>query len=391
MAIRFDEIELPETWGRVRVPDALSRARFRVGKVPRQEYLPVGRYPVVDQGQSLIAGYCDDAASLYDGRLPVVVFGDHTRVFKLIAFPFVSGADGTKVLVPDRDLFDPEFMFYALSALGLPSRGYNRHFSLLREKTLPRPPMEEQRAIARVLRSVEKGRETTQQVLAVSRDLKRSFLERVFRDGLVSLADDPDREPWPTVSLAEVVPTDRPICYGILKPGPDIDDGVPYVKVRDYPDGAIHVGRVHRTSRLIAEQYRRSTLRGGDVLVSIRGTTGRVAVVPAELDGANITQDTARVTVDPRYNGDYVSYALQASPSQSYIREWTRGAAVKGINIRDLRRLRLPSPPAQVQSEIAAALRTLDSKISAEAARATALDALFNALLRDLMTGQARV
>ena len=97
------------------------------------------------------------------------------------------------------------------------------------------------------------------------------------------------------------------------------------------------------------------------------------------------------MTVDPRYNGDYVSYALQASPSQSYIREWTRGAAVKGINIRDLRRLRLPSPPAQVQSEIAAALRTLDSKISAEAARATALDALFNALLRDLMTGQARV
>src|SRR6266700_5886743 len=95
-------------------------------KLKTTEYKTTGRYPVVDQGQKLIAGWTDDERGLIANGLPVVVFGDHTRVFKYIDFPFVHGADGTQILKPRSDL-NPLFFYYACRAIDLPGRGYNRH------------------------------------------------------------------------------------------------------------------------------------------------------------------------------------------------------------------------------------------------------------------------
>jgi hypothetical protein len=80
---------------------------------------------------------------------------------------------------------------------------------------------------------------------------------------------------------------------GLLKPGPNIEGGIPYVRVLDIKQSRLPAQQSLRTSNEIAEQYRRSTLRSGDILVTIRGTVGRTCVVPDELAGANITQDTA--------------------------------------------------------------------------------------------------
>lgn len=80
-------------------------------------------------------------------------------------------------------------------------------------------------------------------------------------------------------------------------PGPHVDDGVPYIKVIDIQAGAIVAHSIRNTSSTIASQYKRLELVGGDVLISIRGHVGRLAVVPNELTGANVTQDTARLAI----------------------------------------------------------------------------------------------
>ena len=69
-------------------------------KALKSAYKEVGRLPVVDQGQDLIAGFVDDDDLRFRGHLPVIVFGDHTRIFKYVDFPFVAGADGTRLIVP---------------------------------------------------------------------------------------------------------------------------------------------------------------------------------------------------------------------------------------------------------------------------------------------------
>jgi len=106
-------------------------------QIPTADILPSGQFPVVDQGQAFIAGYSDAAERVIRNGLPLVIFGDHTRCLKFVDFPFILGADGTKVLKPREDLFDAKFFYYALLSLDIPNRGYNRHFTLLKEKKVP--------------------------------------------------------------------------------------------------------------------------------------------------------------------------------------------------------------------------------------------------------------
>jgi type I restriction enzyme S subunit len=232
--------------------------------------------------------------------------------------------------------------------------------------------------------------EATDQVIAAARELKRSLMRHVFRHGTASVSA-PEYAAWPFATLQDAVSEDRPICYGILKPGPDIPNGVPYLKVRDYPDGKLDVAKIHHTTHEIAKQYRRSQLRAGDILVSIRGTSGRIVVIPDELEGANITQDSARVTPSSEFDRDFLASYLQSEAAQNYIRSWTKGVAVRGINLRELRKLPVPLPPLAEQKEIARFIRAAQAKLDAEIQRRDALNALFKSLLYDLMSARFRI
>src|ERR1700756_2216929 len=89
----------------------------RANQIPASDIKPMGRFPVVDQGQAFISGYSDEEKRLINDNLPLVVFGDHTREIKFIDFPFILGADGTKVLKPREDRFDARFFAFALQSL----------------------------------------------------------------------------------------------------------------------------------------------------------------------------------------------------------------------------------------------------------------------------------
>ena len=103
-----------------------------VTKIPRKEYLSHGQFPIVDQGDGEIAGYTNCGKGLYT-EVPVVLFGDHTRVFKYINFPFFAGADGTKILKAKFGT-DAHFGYYSFMQYPLISLGYSRHFKLLKER-----------------------------------------------------------------------------------------------------------------------------------------------------------------------------------------------------------------------------------------------------------------
>jgi type I restriction enzyme S subunit len=148
----------------------------RVKMLRKSDYLARGSYPVVDQGRGRIAGYTDESSLVLCSRTPVVVFGDHTREWKFIDFPFVPGADGTQILIP-RPEFDPKFVYYALSHLTLHNLGYSRHFKLLKDARLFLPSAKsEQREIARVLSCVDDVIEGTQAVIDQLRVVRQAML-----------------------------------------------------------------------------------------------------------------------------------------------------------------------------------------------------------------------
>ena len=116
-------------------------------KIPTKQYLDQGKYPVIDQGQEFIGGYTNDEAGVIS-QLPVIVFGDHTRVFKYVDFPFVAGADGVKIFQAKSCLL-PKLLFYFLQAVTLPDRGYARHYQYLVKSMIPVPPLAEQKKIVK--------------------------------------------------------------------------------------------------------------------------------------------------------------------------------------------------------------------------------------------------
>lgn len=196
---------------------------------------------------------------------------------------------------------------------------------------------------------------------------------------------------WEVKCIDECVRSDAPICYGILMPGPHCDDGVPVVKVRDIGDRGIDESFLLLTSPVIDEAYKRSRLLPGDMLVTIRGTTGRVAIASAALKGANITQDTARLRLKSIVSTEFIYYELQSESAQKYVRLHTIGQAVKGINIRDVRRITVTLPPIPEQRAIAATLGDANGLIESLERLIAKKRAIKQGAMQELLTGRRRL
>ncbi|WOK37298.1 N-6 DNA methylase [Sphingomonas sp. C3-2] len=120
-------------------------------KLQTSEYRESGQFPIIDQSQEFIAGWTDSADAVIEPADGLVVFGDHTCVIKFVDQPFVQGADGIKILKPVGDL-SAAYLAYYLQAYPLPTDGYRRHFSLLKDHQVPLPSLETQQAIVAELK-----------------------------------------------------------------------------------------------------------------------------------------------------------------------------------------------------------------------------------------------
>ena len=141
---------------------------------------------------------------------------------------------------------------------------------------------------------------------------------------------------WETKRLWHLTPAGRRIMYGIVLPGPNVENGVPIVKGGDVSGNRLRLDSLSRTTFEIESGYARSRLRRGDLVYAIRGSIGEVAVVPAELEGANLTQDAARVAFTPKTHGPWLLHALKSMAVFRQLEAGALGATIKGINIRDL-------------------------------------------------------
>jgi type I restriction enzyme S subunit len=151
----------------------------RQPKIKRSAYQENGRYPIVDQSQADIAGYTDDESWLYQGELPVVIFGDHTRVLKFVNFPFCVGADGTQLLRPVAGN-DIRYFYYALRNVDLTNYGYERHFKYLKEEEIPAPPLPVQRRIAGILSAYDELMENSQRRIRLLEAMARALYREWF-------------------------------------------------------------------------------------------------------------------------------------------------------------------------------------------------------------------
>ena len=211
--------------------------------------------------------------------------------------------------------------------------------------------------------------------------------------GIEWLGDVPAH--WEIKPLKWLTDPERPIMYGIVLPGPDVGEGIPILKGGNVKPSRMNLESMARTTPEIEAPYARARLKAGDLVYSIRGSIGDCEPVPEPLAGSNITQDVARVAVAVDCCSRWVRWALLASAVREELASGSLGAAIRGVNIFDLKRANLPTPPMREQAEIADyidnATAQLD-ELTCEAERAiTLLKERRSALISAAVTGQIDV
>ena len=165
---------------------------------------------------------------------------------------------------------------------------------------------------------------------------------------------------WNVARLEDITEPSAPIRYGVVQIGPDTPDGVPIVPIK-------HIQRIgeamlHKASPKIEGKYKNSRIKGGDVLLSVKGTIGEVGVVPDEFSG-NIAREIARIRPHPSCDAHFLSLQLQAPNTQRRIDNLVVGSTRLEFSIHAVRDFLVAVPPLPEQRKIAAILRTWDEAI----------------------------
>jgi type I restriction enzyme S subunit len=184
--------------------------------------------------------------------------------------------------------------------------------------------------------------------------------------------------------VEELCPGDAPAVYGIIQPGENVPDGVPYVRPIDMrDDGTVDFDSIKRTTHEIAAQYERASLQAGDVVLSIVGTIGKVILVPKELEGGNITQSSARIRPPSQISSEYLSLALLSPLLIRQFDAFRFGNAVQRLNVEHVRRLAIPIAPESEQAALLVGVHCALDRMPA--ATATTLHELIRRLEQSIL------
>lgn len=191
---------------------------------------------------------------------------------------------------------------------------------------------------------------------------------------------------WEEVELrkvADLLSSDRGISVGVMYPGGDTVDGVPLIRAGDIKDGIINPSIKFRISKKVHEEYSRTKLVGGEILITLVGNPGIVAIVPPEMNGWNAARAVAVVRLkNPAENG-FFRAALSTPSVQHTIRNVCNTTVQATLNLRDIKALELPWPQKYLREQIAKVVAMFDDKIELNRRMNETLEAMARAVFRD--------
>ncbi len=243
------------------------------------------------------------------------------------------------------------------------------------------PPLPEQRRIAAILDQADALRAKRREALAQLDSLTQSIFIEMF--------GDPSRNPkaWPEVALSDLVRKDDTVNYGVVQPGDALDEGVPLVRVGDLVDGEFSSATLKRIDPIIESAYKRSRLRGDEILVSCVGSIGVTVLATPAMKGFNIARAVARIPLAEGMNRVFVASYLKTDAVQNYFTGELRTVAQPTLNIKQIAETKVLSPPLPLQETFATRIQSVESLKTTHRTALTELDALFASLQHRAFAG----
>jgi type I restriction enzyme S subunit len=187
-------------------------------------------------------------------------------------------------------------------------------------------------------------------------------------------------EGWTWATAQQLNLANRPCAYGVLQPGEDVPDGVPFVRVGDVNNGKVEIANMKRISRTIAAKYPRTKLHGGELAITLVGAIGRTAVIPEILAGGNTARAVGIIPLTKHVSANWVEFWFRNPAKNAEMESRSHEVARKTLNLEDVRVASVAIPPLSEQTRIVAeverrlsVVEELESVVSANLQRATRL------------------
>ena len=400
--------DVPEGW---EVRRLRYLAEITTGNKDTQDAQPDGNYPfyvrspVIERSNEytfegpgiMMAGDGAGAGRIFhyaDGKYAV-----HQRVYRIYDFKDVTAC----------------FLLYFLGAMfplemdkgSAQSTVPSVRLPMLRDLQVSLPPLPVQRAIAVYLDdkcgAIDGAVDELKRGIEYCKAWKKAIITEVTSVGL-----DDDVKLWQT-ELGWI--SNRPsywkrnqlsslcrrgITYGIVKLGEPCENGVKVLRCSDVKDGYLDASNVRTVTPELSDEYKRTVLSGGEVIVNVRGTLGGCAIVPKEFSGANIAREVALLDVEEsKANPKFVMYTLLSSCFANYVGHEMAGAIYQGLNIATLSKYSFYAPDIKEQQAIADYLdekcAAIDALVAEKEKLIADLEAYKKSLIFELVTGKKEV
>jgi len=277
-------------------------------------------------------------------------------------------------LIRTNEMIIPQFtFFYIMSKLGqdqiqqnirgAAQGGLNSGFT--KNCFLPLPSIIEQHKIVKFLNKkfidFEKKLDENKKLFKLLKEKKQKLLNQSITKGLDPSVPMKDSgiswigeipEHWVLKELKKIIQHDTSITYGVVQTGEHIENGIPCIRTSDMKGKLFPKTGYIKTSSEIDTKFKRSKVFKNDIVVAIRATVGKAMIVPDYLDGANLTQGTAKISPNESMDNEFVLNAINSESSQQHFEAIMKGATFKEITLAMLRNFIITCPPLNEQKEI---------------------------------------
>lgn len=385
--------EIPEEWEIKKIKDI---ANICYGKSQKEVEVEDGKYKILGTGG--VIGYTND----FLWNRPSVLIGRKGTIDKpqYIEEPFwtVDTLFYTKI----NENYIAKWFYYYLDNIDL--KKYNEATGVpslsvanLNTIRIATPTKKEQEKIASILSTVDEQIDNVDALIEKNKELKKGLMQTLLTKGIghtkfkkTEIGEIP--EEWEVGTLSSIIDKNRKITYGIVQPGEYVECGKYVIRAKDYSFGWVRVEEIFKCDGLVEKSYARARVKEGDVLLTIVGSVGNLAIVPSVLNEANITQQTARLSFDKnKVNNVFYYNYLKSDRAIKEINKYMKSGVQPSLNLSDVEKFKIVIPSIEEQERISLILSSVDEKVEQYENKKQKLEELKKGLMQQLLTGMIRV
>ncbi len=311
--------------------------------------------------------------------------------------------DGFVVFRNLSSRINTEFLFYVLQRNELKfinmkqigTQG-NLNTALVGKTYVPLPPLPEQKAIAKVLSTIDEAIQKVDDAIAKTEKLKKGLMQKLLTTGIghkefkdTEIGRIPKK--WGIKKLEEV---STEVTIGVVNPATPYyttpDKGVPYFRSQNVRENKLEPTDIY-VEKEFNKKHHKSILKENDVLTVQTGFIGTSCLVPKIYEGSNCHSLLITRTNPKMLNPEFLCYILNSATGKNIIKRHNSGWGRNHLLLRDFRKIKIPLPPLPEQQKIADILSTVDKKLELERKRKEKLERVKKGLMNDLLTGKKRV